>query len=90
MYSLISLLLMIIQLPENLASKDPQNISMASSGWKLEDYPNPVLDPIRCRYPGGPGKMFFLCDPDAVLADKQGELFYRCLNKNNLIFQNNQ
>ena len=76
--SLIALLLMTIQLPENMALKeDPQNISMASFGWKIQDYPNPVLDPIGCRYPGGSGKMFFLCDPDAVLTDNQGEMIIK-------------
>lgn len=90
MYSLMPLLIMKIQIPENMASKeDLQNISMASFGWKLQDYPNPVLDPIGCRYPGGPDKMFFLCDPDAVLTHTQGELIYRYLDQNNIISHNN-
>ena len=67
-YTLTLLLLIISQIREKSATEDPQNGSMAS-GWRLEDYPNPVLDPIRCGYQA---KTSFLCDPDGVLSPEEG------------------
>ncbi len=41
-----------------------------STGWAVENYPNPLIDVNKC---GRNGKQSYVCDPDGILTTKEGK-----------------
>ena len=42
--------------------------------WTVDDYPNPMVEPMKCGRPKG--KMTKVCDPNGILSKKDGKRFY--------------
>ena len=52
------------------AADHPVNGQNGAKSWVVEDYPNPRYRPSLC----GRTSPSFLCDPDKVLSDSQGNM----------------